>query len=145
MKKIIAYSGIIAGLFLLIMVSSCTKNDPTTGMMTITVVDKFDLPVASQAVYLAESWGALSGSEFQKTGWTDDKGKVKFIDLKPGTYWYSTQDYDNYGAATVVAGYDTQVILVVFSKIDTNVVFKNQYRIHFPKKITATPPVLPGS
>ena len=119
MKKVLALSSVITVLFFFIYLSSCDKKDPTTGMITITVVDKFNLPITGQTVYLAESWGAISGSHFQKTGWTDDKGKVKFMELRPGTYWYTTQDYDNYGAATVVAGYDTQVILVVIPTSDT--------------------------
>lgn len=94
-------------------ITACADEDETTGGITITVVDRYGVPIVGEAVYLAKSIGALSDGNYYGIYYTDAEGKVKIVELPPHYYWYDTEHYDIYGAAQVHAGIMTFVTLYV--------------------------------
>lgn len=91
--------------------TSCTKENPTEGMLSPTFI-KFDkVPLAGAHVYLASSYGDLLGGAYVSEGWTDDSGYIKWMNLAPGWYWYKAEGWDDVGATEIDAGNDYHVIL----------------------------------
>jgi len=92
---------------------SCTKNE-TTGTLTIYVSDFFTgLPIINEQVYLATSYANMQQGVYVATGWTDYNGMVFFGGISPATYWYDTQDWQDWGAVRTFAGVDQYVFLYV--------------------------------
>lgn len=92
---------------------ACTKNE-TTGTLTIYVSDFFTgLPIINEQVYLATSYANMQQGVYVATGWTDYNGMVFFGGISPATYWYDTQDWQDWGAVKTFAGVDQYVFLYV--------------------------------
>jgi hypothetical protein len=109
-------SVLISVLFIsgLAMIPACsTDEDPTTGILNITVMDSFGNVVVDEQVFLATSLVNLQSGNYYATGWTNLNGSVTFMELPPTVYWYDTADWEDFGAAQVYAGIEHFVILWV--------------------------------
>jgi len=92
-------------------VSSCTKDNPTFGILSLTFQNSDGTPYAIGHVYLATSYQNLQNGVYATEGWTDDSGYIKFLNLAPGWCWYKAEGYNDVGATKVDAGNDYHVIL----------------------------------
>lgn len=92
---------------------SCSTEQPTHGILVVTVMDANGNVLPYEQVFLASSYQNLRNEEYLMTGWTDEKGEVLFMNLLPAFYWYDTQHWEDYGAAQVWAGIEHYVILWV--------------------------------
>jgi hypothetical protein len=106
------------GTFLLFMIlfggiyfSSCSDNPPTTGTLTVTVLDSLGQPIPYANVNLAATFSDLRAKNFIKTYQTTVNGDVYFADLKPMLYWYNSDKFKDLGAVQVYAGKDYFVTL----------------------------------
>lgn len=92
---------------------SCSTEDPTTGILNITVLDTWGFPVAFEQVYLATSHQNLKEGIYVSSGWTNEFGQIAFYGLIPIVYWYDTEHWEDYGANQVYAGIEDYVFLWV--------------------------------
>ena len=98
----------------MVIIPSCsTYEDPTTGILTITVMTTTGEVVVGEEVFLATSYQNLQAGIYVARGWTDIDGQIWFADLLPMVYWYDTVDWEDYGASQVYAGIEHYVILWV--------------------------------
>jgi len=98
----------------LIMLSGCNSKSPTTGTLTIQVIDYMtNTPVTGQLVYIASSYQNLKNHIWINSLYTDAGGKVFFNSLAPIITFYDTERWENYGAMQVYAGIDQTAILFV--------------------------------
>jgi hypothetical protein len=113
MKRIL--TGILAILVTagLLITPSCTTEDPTTGILVITVMNEFGELIVGEEVFLATSYQNLKNKIYVVSAWTDDTGEAFFANLAPGYYWYDTANWEDYGATQVYAGIEHYVILWV--------------------------------
>jgi hypothetical protein len=93
--------------------SSCSKNGPEAGMLTLQVMQPEYGVVPWENVYIATSLKNLQAHSYLDSSQTNVNGYVKFDTLDPGVYWYDTQHWEDYGAVEVFLGIDTRAILWV--------------------------------
>jgi hypothetical protein len=93
--------------------SSCTVEQPSTGILVINVVDSNGVSLKDQQVFLAKSLSDLEKGNYISNKWTDSKGIVYYSDLLPLHYWYGTEYWVEYGGAQVWAGIEHIVTLRV--------------------------------
>jgi len=114
MKKRIYFLSAMILLCGLIISPGCTKNDSTTGSLTIYISDFYSgLPIVNEQVYLATSYANMQQGIYYATGWTDFNGMAYFGEISPATFWYDTQDWQDWGAVRTFAGVDQYVFLYV--------------------------------
>ena len=92
---------------------SCNVEQPTMGILTITVIDSNGNIIPDEQVFLATSYQDLQKGNYFKSKYTDFRGEVFFMDLQPIYYWYDTEHWEDYGGAQVYAGIEHLVTLVV--------------------------------
>ena len=93
--------------------SSCSDPAPTKGSLTITVMKYDGTPLSGILIYLSRSYQDLQNRSYIDSAWTNAYGYFHFSEKEPGYYWYDTKDWEDYGAAKVLNGIDTFVILWV--------------------------------
>ncbi len=92
---------------------SCDMEEPTVGILVITVVDSNGNIVTDEQVFLATSYQDLQTGNWFISKYTDFRGEVFFMDLQPIYYWYDTEHWEDYGGAQVYAGIEHLVTLWV--------------------------------
>jgi len=98
----------------------CKDDNPTFGTLTVVVQDFLTgLPVAGEQVYIATSYQNMQNKTFYRNAWTNDLGIVYFGELPPLVYFIDTQDWQDWVASQVYAGYDDYVVLFVNTPEDT--------------------------
>jgi hypothetical protein len=92
---------------------SCKGKESTTGTLTILAMTNEGAISASTPVqvYLALSKADLDNKNYVGSGWLSSSGAKLFGDLLPKYYWYRVEGWDDFGAAEVIAGVDSRVIL----------------------------------
>ena len=115
MKKwiLLLTSVIIFGGFALL--PSCTTEQPSTGLLYISVVDSNGVAMPDQQIFLANSLPNLKQGNYLTSGWTDSRGLIFFIDLLPLHYWFGAEHWNDYGGGQVWAGYEHIVTFVLNS------------------------------
>lgn len=113
MKKLFALmTGVLLFSSILIL-PSCNSEEPTIGILVISVIDTTNTPVANEQVYLAASYEDMIAKNYLGSKWTNQEGIVTFINLPPLIYWYDTEHFENWGAIQVYAGIEQLVTLRV--------------------------------
>ena len=97
----------------LTLMPSCKVEEPTSGILVITVMDSYGNLVTGEQVYIATSYQNLQTGHYYARGWTDELGEVLFMDLPPVYFWYDTEHWEDYGATQVYVGFEHYVILWV--------------------------------
>ena len=69
--------------------------------------------VTGELIYLSRSYQDLQNRIHIDSAWTNVYGFFHFTEKEPGYYWYDTKTWEDYGAAKVLNGIDTFVILCV--------------------------------
>ena len=111
MKRSIVISFVFMAFVAILPVTSCTKDNPTFGILSLTLEKANGVPISVEYVYLATSYQNLMNGVYTQQGWADDSGYIKFLDLAPGWYWYKAEGWDDIAATQVYAGNDYHVIL----------------------------------
>ena len=98
----------------MVLLSSCSDPKPDKGSLGITVVNGITgMPVPYELLYISKSYQDLENNIHLDSSWTDANGSLRFHQLAPGIYWYDTQHWQDFGAARVMNGIDTDVTLWV--------------------------------
>ncbi len=98
----------------LIIFPACSDDNPTTGTLTVVILNfETGLPVAGEQVYLATSYEHLKTGVHYRNAWTNNLGVAYFGDLPPLIYYIDTQQWNDWIASHVYAGYDDYVVLYV--------------------------------
>ncbi|HTX89030.1 MAG TPA: hypothetical protein VMC08_08580 [Bacteroidales bacterium] len=98
----------------ILLCTSCSTPKADKGTLGITVVKGNDgSPVSYELIVLASSLQNLENKVYLDSNWTDANGFFRFHQKDPGIYWYRAKHWVDYGAARVMNGIDSDVILWV--------------------------------
>ncbi len=93
--------------------SSCSDKPATQGSLTIVAMNSSGDLLKNVQINLSVNREDLAGHVNATSSTTNENGAVIFRELNPGTYWYNTAGFDDFGATKVYAGIDQYVIFWV--------------------------------